>query len=102
MIHVVAKISVKKGRASELLAAFKELLSKVQAEAGCIAYVPTVDAVTDIDRQAPVDADAVTMVEKWESLDHLKAHLSAAHMLEFRSRIGHLVETSDLRILEEE
>lgn len=102
MIHVVARISVKKGRTGELVDAFKELLPKVQAEAGCIAYVPTIDAVTDIDRQAPVDADVVTMVEKWKSLEHLKAHLSAAHMLDFRSRIGQLVESSDLRILEEE
>ena len=101
MIHVVARISVKKGSAPELLAAFKELLPQVHAEAGCIAYVPTVDAVTDIDRQESVDQDAVTMVERWQSLDHLQAHLTAPHMLEFRSKTGHLIDGAELRILEE-
>ena len=89
------------GAVDELLAAFNELLPEVHAEAGCIAYVPTVDAVTGIDRQAPVDPDAITIMEQWESLDYLRAHLKAQHMLDFRSRFGHLMDGADLRILVE-
>jgi quinol monooxygenase YgiN len=101
MIHVVARISAKTGKGPALLAAFKELLPQVHAEAGCVAYVPTVDAMTDIDRQNPLEPDVVTMVEQWESLDHLKAHLDAPHMHAFRSSAGDLIEGADLRILEE-
>ena len=101
MIYVAARITALKGKGAELLTAFKELLPHVHAEAGCIAYVPTVDAETGIDRQAPVDPDAITIMERWESLDHLRTHLSAQHMLDFRSRFGHLMDGADLRILVE-
>lgn len=101
MIYVAARITAVKGKGAELLVAFKKLLPHVHAEAGCIAYVPTVDAETGLDRQAPVDPDAVTIMERWESLDHLRAHLTAQHMLDFRSRVGDLIGGSDLRILEE-
>lgn len=101
MIHVVARITAKKGCGRELVEAYKGLLPQVRAEAGCIAYAPAVDAVTDIDRQEPVDPDAVTIVERWKTIEHLKAHVTAAHMTEFRSKNGHLIEAADLRILEE-
>lgn len=101
MVHVVARITARAGQGPALLAAFKELLPAVHAEAGCIGYTPTLDAVTDIDRQEPVNPDAVTIVERWESLDHLKAHLTAEHMLAFRKKAGHLIEGADLRILAE-
>lgn len=44
---------------------------------------------------------AVTIVECWESIEHLKAHLTASHMTAFRPNNGHLIESADLRILEE-
>jgi len=101
VIHVVARITAKAGQGVSLQTAFKAILSDVRAEDGCIAYVPTIDATTDIDRQGPVVADAVTIVERWESIEHLKAHLTASHMTAFRSKNGHLIESADLRILEE-
>ncbi len=101
MIHVVARISAKQGHAPELLTAFKELLPAVHIEKGCISYVPTIDLATDIDRQGPVNSDTITIIEKWESLDHLKAHLVAPHMQNFRDHVGAIVSETDLRILEE-
>ena len=102
MIHVVARITATPGNRDALVAAFKALLPEVHAEEGCIAYVPTVDATTDIDRQEAVDAEVVTIVEKWASLKHLKAHLAAQHMLAFRERAGELIAGAELRILEEQ
>lgn len=101
MIHVVARIKAKQRCGPQLVDAFKELLPQVHAETGCVAYEATIDARTDIDRQEPVDADAVTMVERWESLEHLKAHLVAPHMLEFRTKTKDLIEGAELRILEQ-
>ena len=101
MIHVMARIKAHPGKGSTLLEAFEQLLPQVLAEAGCIRYVPTTDAATGIDRQAPVDADAVTIVEQWENLEHLQAHLTASHMQAFRTKAGPLIESAELRILEE-
>ena len=70
------------------------------AEAGCVEYGPMVDADTDIPAQIPHRANIVTIVEKWESLDHLKAHLVAPHMTEYRGRVKEFVVGSVLRILD--
>lgn len=100
MIHVIAAITVQPGRRDELVAAFRTILEPVRAEDGCIEYGTAVDLDTDIPAQAPGRPDVVTVVEKWESLDHLKAHLKAPHMEEFRSRVKEFVAGTSLTILE--
>jgi quinol monooxygenase YgiN len=42
----------------------------------------------------------VLIVEKWESLDHLKAHLVAPHMTDYRIRIKPFVKGVSLKVLE--
>lgn len=101
MIHVVARIQARPGKGRALREAFSLLLPQVLAEVGCIRYVPTVDAASGIERQAHANVDAVTIVEQWETLEHLKAHLKASHMIAFRTNVGALIESTDLRILEE-
>ena len=44
MIHVVAIITAKPGQRETVLAAFRDNLAAVRAEAGCVEYVPVVDA----------------------------------------------------------
>ena len=78
MIHVVATIEVTDGKRDALLAEFKELAPLVHAEDGCIEYGTAIDATTDIDPQIADRPNVVTVVEKWESVDALKAHLAAA------------------------
>jgi quinol monooxygenase YgiN len=72
----------------------------VLAEDGCVEYGPTIDAETDIPAQIPRRDNIVTIVEKWESLDQLKAHLVAPHMTEYRTRVKEFVVGSVLRILD--
>jgi len=100
MVHVIASIRCKDGKRPDVLRAFNEMLPKVLGETGCIVYEPTIDMKTDIARQVPAGDDIITMVERWRSLDDLKAHLEAPHMKEFRSRHGSLIESTDLRITE--
>ena len=45
-------------------------------------------------------ADVVTVVEKWQSLDHLTAHLAAPHMMEYRVRVKDYVTRVSLQVLE--
>jgi len=101
MIHVIARIQATPGKRSELLEAFHELLPEVHAEAGCVAYAPAVDVDADLERFEPADDDVVTMVERWESVAHLRAHLAAPHMGRFREKHGHRVARAELRIFED-
>jgi quinol monooxygenase YgiN len=99
MIHVIATIKAKPGQRGTLLAAFKELLPQVLAEDGCVAYTPTIDARTDIARQARVGDDTLVMIESWRSVEHLKAHLAAPHMTAFRQKAVDWIDSSELRVL---
>ena len=101
MIHVIATAQVRDGQRKAFIELFKKLVPKVLAEAGCIAYGPTTDIEnTGIGAQIPVRPNVVTIVEQWESLDALKAHLAAPHMQEWREQSIELVEKTTLQILE--
>ncbi len=99
MIHVLAKIQLASDKRDEFLMEFHKLVPLVHAETGCVEYGPAVDATTDIAAQESLGADTVMIVEKWESLEVLKSHLQAEHMLAYRQRVQNLVQGSTLHIL---
>ncbi len=99
MIHVIAKVQLVAGKRNDFLAEFHQLVPLVLAESGCIEYGPTVDAATDISAQQRVGDDTVVVIEKWESLDALKDHLQADHMVTYRQRVKELVQETTLQIL---
>ena len=99
MIHVLAKIQLASGKRDEFLAEFHQLVPLVQAETGCVEYGPAVDATTDIGAQKSIGADTVMIIEKWESLEALEAHLQAQHMQDYRPRVRDLVQGATLHIL---
>ncbi len=100
MVHVIANVELRPGARDAYLAVFRGLAPKVRAEAGCIEYGPTVDAKTDIRAQLPLRENVVTIVEKWESLAALKAHLTAPHMATYRQAVKDLVAGVTLQVLE--
>jgi len=83
MICVIATIEVAVGCRDELLQLLGQVAPRVRAEAGCIEYAPLVDLPDTLPNQDPPCPNAVVLVEKWESLDALKAHLQTLHMAEF-------------------
>lgn len=99
MIFVIATIEVVEGQRDAFLAEFHRLMPLVHAEVGCIEYGPSVDVVTGIPVQIAQRPLVVTIVEKWESLDALKAHLVAAHMIEYRVRVKDFVKGVTLQVL---
>lgn len=99
MIHVIATIDLALGARDAFLAEFHKLIPAVQAEAGCIAYGPAIDADTDISTHARIGPDKVVVVEQWESVASLKAHALAPHMQAYRARVKELVKGMELRIL---
>lgn len=98
MIYVVARFFAVEGQRQSLLSAFAEIRPLVLKEKGCGAYATLVDAQTDIKRQAPLEPDAVMLLEQWETLEDLYAHIGASHMIAFREKNGHLIRSSELRI----
>jgi len=100
MIHAIATITLHPGRRAAFLDEFHRLVPQVHAEAGCLEYGPTVDVATGIPVQGPPRPDVVVVVEKWESLHHLRAHLAAPHMDAYREAVKDLVVGMDLVVLE--
>jgi quinol monooxygenase YgiN len=99
MIHVIATIKVKSGTREKYLAILKANVPKVLAEKGCIAYVPAVDVESGIPVQVDLRPDGVTLVETWESLADLQAHLKAPHMLDYREKVKDIVKNISLHVL---
>jgi quinol monooxygenase YgiN len=100
MIHVLASVAVKPGKKDEFLRIFKANVANVIEEDGCIEYRPTVDVKTGLDPQV-VDENLVTVIEKWKSVEHLKTHLGAPHMLDYRQKVASMVEGVSLKVLED-
>jgi quinol monooxygenase YgiN len=99
MIHVIATIDLAPGTREAFLAEFRKIIANVRAEAGCIEYGPAIDAETGIPTQHKIGADRVTVIEKWESVDALKAHAVAPHMQSYRGRVKEFVRGMELRVL---
>jgi quinol monooxygenase YgiN len=100
MVHVLADIKLHPGKRGEFLAEFRKLMPQVHAEQGCIEYGPAVDLPTDIPAQHPAGENVVVIVEKWASLEALKAHLAAPHMAAYRERVKAYVAGVQLYILQ--
>jgi quinol monooxygenase YgiN len=100
MIHVIATVTVQPGRRDDFLEIFKALIPAVKAEAGCRAYEPTVDVDAGLRSQGDLRGDVVVIVETWESLAALQAHLQAPHMLTYKEQVKDLVAGVDLQVLQ--
>lgn len=100
MIHVIASLQIKDGQLGRFLEIFKANVANVRAERGCIAYAPTIDLPTGLPPQE-LAANTVTIVEQWNCLDDLRAHLAAPHMLAYGAAVKDLVVARSLKILQE-
>ena len=100
MVNVIASIHLKEGTLDEYLRILKAGLPAVRSERGCIAYVPAVDMDTGMPVQVR-EGNVVTILEKWESLDALRAHLASPHMLEYRGKVKDLVDRVSVKVLSE-
>jgi|GEM_PF-102174 len=100
MIYVIATVEVGEGQRDAFLAEFRKVMPLVQAECGCLEYGPTIDIETGIPVQIAQRPNVVTIVERWESVDALKAHLVAPHMHDYRARVKDLVKGVKLQVTE--
>jgi quinol monooxygenase YgiN len=98
MIHVVAVITAKPGQRDAILGAFRANVPAVHAEAGCIEYGATVDADAGA-IQTKFGPDTFVVIEKWASLDALKAHAASPHMAAYATKTRPLIANRVIHVL---
>ena len=99
MIYVIASIRVKPGKRDAFLEIFKANVQTVLAEKGGIDYMPTIDVDAGLPPQV-LDPNVVTIIERWERLEDLHAHLKSPHMAAYREKVKDIVEGMSLKVLE--
>ena len=82
MIIVLAKVSPKPGKKTELLELVKGVMAETRKEDGCISY-------TLMDN--PHDPVGCLFVEEWESKEALLRHSAACHVAEWRKASAELL-----------
>lgn len=98
MIEVVAEIACQPGRRQQVLEAVLANQVRVQAEVGCLAYRPLVDVAASLPEQLQ-DGNGLVVLEQWQSLKHLQAHLASPHRLDFQRDTGEWIQQVRLRVL---
>jgi quinol monooxygenase YgiN len=99
MIHVVAIITAKPGKREAILEAFRANMAAVHAEKGCIEYGPAVDAEGVGGFQTKFGPDTFVAIEKWESVDALKAHAAAPHMAAYAAKVKDMIASRVIHVL---
>ncbi|AFJ45684.1 putative quinol monooxygenase [Shimwellia blattae] len=102
MLTVIAEIRTRPGlhHRQAVVEAIKKNTPTVLKEAGCHGYTALVDHDSNAEFQATA-VDSIMMVEKWESVAHLQAHLQTPHMKAFSEATKDDVLDLHIRILEE-
>jgi len=99
MVHVIAVITAKPGKREAILEAFRANVPAVRAEKGCIEYGAAVDADPALPVQTRYGPDTFLAIEKWESLEALKAHAAAPHMAAYAAKTRELIASRVIHIL---
>jgi quinol monooxygenase YgiN len=99
LIHVLAIITTKPGQRDTVLQAFRANVPAVHAEQGCIEYGAAIDAEGLGSIQTKVGADTFVVVEKWESVDALKAHAAAPHMAAYGAKTKDMIADRVIHVL---
>ncbi len=99
MIHVIATVELHSGAREHFLREFHKIVPDVHAEEGCIEYGAAIDVPSGLPAQIPLRSDDVVIVEKWSSVDALRAHSRTAHLLAYRERTKTLVIRTTVQVL---
>jgi len=99
MIHVIAIITTKPGQRDAVLSAFRDNMTAVLAEVGCVEYRPAIDAEGAGGIQTKFGADTFVVIEKWESMDHLRAHGASPHMAAYAAKTKDHIASRVIHVL---
>lgn len=101
MLTIIAEIRTKSGgqHRQNVLDAFQKIIPTVLAEDGCHGYEPLVDHKSNAGFQTH-EPDTIVMLEKWQSVAHLEAHLATSHMQAHHEAVKDDVVDVKIKILE--
>lgn len=99
MIHVLAIITAKSGMRDQILSAFRANMPAVHAEQGCIEYGPAIDAEGAGSIQTKLGPDSFVVIEKWDSLEALKAHGASPHMAAYAGKTREMIASRVIHVL---
>ena len=99
MIHVVAVLTTKPGMREQVLKHFLANVPAVRAEKGCIEYGAAVDTENAPSFQTKYGPDTFLVIEKWESVEALKAHSTAPHMVAYAAKVKEMMVGRAVHIL---
>ena len=100
MIHILAVNTAKPGMRDTILTHFRANVPAVRAENGCIEYGAAIDAANALPFQTPWGHDTFVVIEKWESMDALKAHAAAPHMAAYGAKTKEFIASRVIHILD--
>ncbi len=97
-VHVIAIITAKPGKREEVLANFNANVPAVHAEDGCIEYGAVIDC-EGVGFAKAFGPDTFLVVEKWASLDRLKAHAVTPHMKAYSEKNKDLLADRTIHVM---
>lgn len=89
MIIVTARVRCQPGTEDEFIAAAREVVTRTQAEPGCLSYTCLRDLA---------DESAFMFIEEWADRDALKEHFGAEHLRLFREAAHAFVQNQEIRM----
>jgi quinol monooxygenase YgiN len=99
LIHVLAIITAKPGQRDKILEHFQANVPACRAEEGCIEYGAAIDAQNAPSLQTPFGPDTFVVVEKWASIDALKAHAASPHMAAYAAKVKDYIAQRVVHVL---
>jgi quinol monooxygenase YgiN len=100
MIHVLAMITAKPGMRDKILDAYRGNVDAVRAEVGCLAYGAVIDVPGVPSIFARFGDDTFVVVERWDSMDALRAHAVAPHMKAYASKVEPFTASRAIHVLQ--
>jgi quinol monooxygenase YgiN len=79
MILVAVEVKVESGAAAQVKDAIAKMETATRQEPGCVTYAFSVDLSDDT---------TIRVLERWKSMDDIKAHMASPHMAEFNKAMG--------------
>ena len=86
---------------ADYIAQTKAILGAVRREDGCLEYRLLGDCETDWEKPQRFGDRTLWMVEKWASINSLKAHLETPHMKAFGPKVAPFRSASTFHVLED-
>lgn len=101
-VWVLCRFDLKPGAdREEYVAKTRAIVDTVRAEKGCCEYRLLGDAATDWEKPQRFGDRTLWMLEKWESIEALKAHLETPHMKAFGPTVRPMRANGTFHVLED-